>query len=160
MTCSRLTSCLLATPSEFSVICFTGKLPTQRLYTCCFYKRAQNPFKKKKKKTKNLLLDEHILYFLIKMWGQSQTLVLVGDIKRVCCTKEMFEVDSIGQMKTWGTVSAVGCSNIWDSGNLCLFCARRLWNIVTHMHTDSQYPHRSVVRIDSSNYCSVTSGPC
>lgn len=147
---------------------------TIRVFSHLFYREAPHPealhmlflqtgsksFKKKKKKTKNLLLDEHILYFLIKMWGQSQTLVLVGDIKRVCCTKEMFEVDSIGQMKTWGTVSAVGCSNIWDRGNLCLFCARRLWNIVTHMHTDSQYPHRSVVRIDSSNYCSVTSGPC
>lgn len=146
---------------------------TIRVFSHLFYREAPYPEAlhmlflqtgsksfKKKQKTKNLLLDEHILYFLIKMWGQSQTLVLVGDIKRVCCTKEMFEVDSIGQMKTWGTVSAVGCSNIWDSGNLCLFCARRLWNIVTHMHTDSQYPHRSVVRIDSSNYCSVTSGPC
>lgn len=158
MTCSRLTSCLLATPSEFSVICFTGKLPTQRLYTCCFYKRAQNPLKKTKK-LKTCCWTSIFYISSLKCEG-SQTLVLVGDIKRVCCTKEMFEVDSIGQMKTWGTVSAVGCSNIWDSGNLCLFCARRLWNIVTHMHTDSQYPHRSVVRIDSSNYCSVTSGPC
>lgn len=146
---------------------------TIRVFSHLFYREAPHPealhmlflqmgsksFKKKKKKLKTCCWTSIFYISSLKCEG-SQTLVLVGDIKRVCCTKEMFEVDSIGQMKTWGTVSAVGCSNIWDSGNLCLFCARRLWNIVTHMHTDSQYPHRSVVRIDSSNYCSVTSGPC
>lgn len=146
---------------------------TIRVFSHLFYREAPYPealhmlflqtgsksFKKKNKKLKTCCWTSIFYISSLKCEG-SQTLVLVGDIKRVCCTKEMFEVDSIGQMKTWGTVSAVGCSNIWDSGNLCLFCARRLWNIVTHMHTDSQYPHRSVVRIDSSNYCSVTSGPC
>lgn len=146
---------------------------TIRVFSHLFYREAPHPealhmlflqtgsksFKKKNKKLKTCCWTSIFYISSLKCEG-SQTLVLVGDIKRVCCTKEMFEVDSIGQMKTWGTVSAVGCSNIWDSGNLCLFCARRLWNIVTHMHTDSQYPHRSVVRIDSSNYCSVTSGPC
>lgn len=146
---------------------------TIRVFSHLFYREAPHPealhmlflqtgsksFKKKNKKLKTCCWTSIFYISSLKCEG-SQTLVLVGVIKRVCCTKEMFEVDSIGQMKTWGTVSAVGCSNIWDSGNLCLFCARRLWNIVTHMHTDSQYPHRSVVRIDSSNYCSVTSGPC